>query len=177
MNVRVRQQAQSLQSLERSHRGSERRNRCGIKNIAPLHGCRHVQMMLDQKSHFGFFFRHQFEPRCRTRQRRQTSLYMIFHRHSLARVVQQQRENQQVAALLHFPYGSELCSSRIGRLRQCLQVFNRAQRMFVHRIAMIEIAHHQRIDRAQLRQDFHQYPQSMHGPQRHTGIVRRKNFF
>ena len=102
---------------------------------------------------------------------------MIFHRHSLARVVQQQRENQQVAALLHFPYGSELRSSRVGRLRQCLQVFNRAQRVFVHGIAMIKITHHQRIDRAQLRQDFHQYTQSMHGSQRHAGIVRCKNFF
>src|ERR1700730_361270 len=48
--------------------------------------------------------------------------------------------------------------------------------MFVHRIAVVEIADDQRINPAEFRQNFGQQSESLHGTQRDSRIVRTQNF-
>ena len=126
VDVRVGKQAQALQPFERSYRSCECRNGRRIENIPPLHSSGHVQVMLDQKSHFGFFFWQQFQTRRSARQRGHAAVHMVLDRHAFAGVMQQQCKNQQVTAFLHFPDGSKLCSARIGRFSERLQMFDSA---------------------------------------------------
>jgi hypothetical protein len=55
-------------------------------------------------------------------------------------------------------------------LLQPVQALDRQKGMFVHGEAMVEIAHHQRVDKIQFRQEQSQKPQRMHGPQRVGGV-------
>ena len=87
---------------------------------------------------------------------------MVFNRHPLAHVVQQQRKNQQIAALHGLPQRLKMCPSLIGRIGQFLQVLDGAQRVFVHGVAMIEVPHNQGIDTAELRQNLGEQPKALH---------------
>ena len=142
VNIRVGQQAQPLQSLWRHDSGRKRRNGCGIKNIAPLHRRGHIQVVFDQEVHFGFFFRGKFQSVRGRLQRLQAARHMIFHRHTLADIVQKQRKNQQIAAVHRSPQRAEVRAHRIGSLGQFLKMLDRSQGMLVHCISMIEIADH-----------------------------------
>ena len=64
----------------------------------------------------------------------------------------------------------------VRRIGQFLQMLDGAQRMFVHGVAMIEVAHDQRIDAAEFRQDFGEQPEALHRTQREAGIVGAQNF-
>ncbi len=57
-----------------------------------------------------------------------------------------------------------------------MQVFDGAQRVLIHGVAMVEIAHHQRIDASKFRQDLGQQTETLHRTQRHSGIVGIQNF-
>ena len=142
------------------------RNRGGIKNIAPLHRGGHVQVVLDQEVHFAFFFRVELQSVRGRFQSQQAAGHMVFHRHSFAHVVQKQGKNQQVAPLHSSPQWSEMRAACVNGRHQLLQMFNGPQRMLVHRVAVIKIAHHQRINRPKFRQDFRQQTQPVHRPQR-----------
>src|SRR5216684_2322372 len=74
-------------------------------------------------------------------------------------------------------FSSGESSSRRAALSRAasLQVFDGAQRMLVHRVAMVEIAHYQRIDHSEFRQDFHQQSQPLHRPQGHARIIGAEN--
>jgi len=57
--------------------------------------------------------------------------------------VQQQRQDQQIPRSAVFQSGAKCAPRSSGGSRQFLQVLDGPQRMFVDRVAMIEIAHHQ----------------------------------
>ena len=77
MNVRVRQQAQSLQSFLRAHGLRKRRNRRWIKYVAPLHCGGHVQMVFDQEMDLRLFFGRKLQPVRGRFQRLQATRYVI----------------------------------------------------------------------------------------------------
>ena len=54
-------------------------------------------------------------------------------------------------------------------------MLDRAQRVLVHRVAVIEIAEDQGIDPAELWQDFRQQTQPLQRPQRHAWVVGAKD--
>ncbi len=102
---------------------------------------------------------------------------MILQRDGLAGVVQQDREIEQLrlvqlaensrVALVPFEFG----------LAQAVQIFNRLQRVFIHRETMRDIAHRQRVNPLQLRQEQRQQVQGVHGAQRVRRVRFRQNFF
>src|SRR6478609_4956911 len=120
VNVGVGQQAQPLKPLQRGNRGGESGNRGRIENVATLHGRRHVEVVLDQKAHFRFFFSREAETRSGARQRRQAAVNVIFYRQAFAGVMQEQGKNQQVAAFLRLPQRRHLRSASSRRLGQRL---------------------------------------------------------
>ncbi len=132
-------------------------------------------MVFDEEADFFFLFRRNFQSLGGAIERREAARDVILHRHSLAYVVQQQRQDEQIPPLGGLPERREMRPSLIRRLRQFLQVLDGAQRVFVDRVAMIEIAHHQRVDHSEFRQDFHEQPQPLHRAQSHARVVRAQN--
>src|SRR5260221_2213055 len=96
---------------------------------------------------------------------------MVLHGHAFADVVQEQRQNQQIAAVRRLPQLPEVRAASIRRFGQLLQVLDGAQGVLVHRVAVIKIANHQRIDAGELRQDFRQQPQTLQRAQRHAWVI------
>ena len=163
---------QTFQCCDRLRKG---RNGGRIKDVSPLHGGGHVQVVFDEEVNFFFLFRRKVQSLGGASERREAARNVILHGHSFAHVVQQQRQNQQVPPLGGLPQRPEMRSALIRRLRQFLQVLDGSQRMFIHGIAVIEIAHHQRVDHPEFRQDFRQQPQPLHRPQSHTRIIGAQN--
>ena len=121
-------------------------------------------MSLDQEMHFGDFLFRKLQPRGRARQRFQTARNVILDRHALADVVQQQCKNQQVAPVNRSPQRLKMLRSLVRWIGQLLQMLDGAQRMLIDRISMIKVAHDQRIDPAELRQNLREQSQSLHRP-------------
>src|SRR5262249_50186540 len=133
-------------------------------------------VMFNEKAYFGFFFRRQAEARSSSIERFEAAGDVVFHRHTLANIVKQQGEDKQIAAVKSCPEWGERDTAFVGRVGEFLQVFDRAQRMFVDRVAVIKVAHDQRIDGAKFGKDFHQEAETMHGPQGDSGKIAGQNF-
>ena len=176
MDVRVGEQAQSLQPFLVGYGLRKSGNRGGIEDVAALHGSGHVQMVFNERLNFPSFLGRKFQALGRAIERREAPGDVILDRHAFADIVQQQRENQQVAPLRGLPELREMRSALVGRVGEFLQVLDGAQGVLVHGVAVIKIAHHQRIDRAHFRQNFHQDSQPVHRPQSHPRIIGGKNF-
>src|SRR5215813_58795 len=57
VNVRVSKESEALQAFQSANVFCESGDDGRIEDVAALHGSGHVQMVFNQKSHFGFFFR------------------------------------------------------------------------------------------------------------------------
>src|SRR5262249_30260011 len=99
-----------------------------------------------------------------------------FDRHAFSDIVEQQGKDQQVATIHGFPQILKVRASGIGRPSKLLQMFNRTERVFVYCVSMIEIAHYQRIDASELRQDLCQQAEALQWAQRHSWKIRGQNF-
>ncbi len=84
-------------------------------------------MMLDEEMDFFLFFRRKLQSFGGAVQSGETAGNVVFHRHSFAHIVQQQRQNQQVSPLSSLPEWREMRASFVGRFRQFLQVLDGAQ--------------------------------------------------
>jgi len=62
VNIRIGQQAQSLQPFHRCDGLRKSRNGGRIKDVSPLHGGGHVQVMFDEEADFFFLFRRKIQP-------------------------------------------------------------------------------------------------------------------
>src|SRR6516164_5166773 len=116
MNVRVGEQAQSLQPLLVGYRLRKSGNRGGVEDVAALHGSGHVQMVFNERLNFRSFLGRKSQALGRAVESREAPGDMILDRHAFADVVQQQRENQQVAPLYGLPELREMRSSLVGRV-------------------------------------------------------------
>src|ERR1017187_9575676 len=86
----------------------------------------------------------------------------------LARVVEQQREQQQ-RRLLHFP--QQVPVPAIG----LPQIGQRHQRVLIHRVAMVEVPHHQALHACQLRKQRRQNTRLVHPPHRRRPVLQRNH--
>ena len=120
MNVRVGQQAQSFQSLLRPHGLRKNGNGRRVKNVPSLHCGGHVQVVLDEKMHLRPFLGRKFQTPRRAIQSREAAGDVILHRHPFAHVMQQKRQNKQVAPIDGFPERCEMRPARIGRIGKFL---------------------------------------------------------
>ena len=84
-------------------------------------------MPLDQKVHLLLLFRLECKPRCRTFDCFYAADHVVFIRHSFSYVVQQQSQNEKIAAPDRLPEFGELNTACIRGSRQLLQVLNSAQ--------------------------------------------------
>jgi len=138
-----------------------------------LHRRGHVQMVLNQKVNFRFLFparvpagRRRF-PAPADYPQRDFPPACLCLRHAAAGKESRGRGGPPCATSC-----VKCAPPRIRRLRQLLQVLDRAQRMFVHRVAVIKVAHHQRIDGAEFRQHFKSAFPAGAWPQRHPAGIR-----
>src|SRR5215470_3361527 len=156
MDVRIREKSETLEALEGADVFREPRNDRGIEDVAALHGGGHIQMVLDQEANFGLFFSRKAKTLSGGIERFEATGHVVFHGHSLAGVVKKQSKNQKIAAVERFPKRSESTPALVGRVCQFLQMLNRAERMFVHGVAMVKITNHKRVDSAKFRKNLHQ---------------------
>src|SRR5260370_41392147 len=69
------------------------------------------------------------------------------------------------------PQVCEIFILLILRLAKFLEALDGSQRMFVHGVAVIKVAHHQRIDGAEFRQYIREQAQAVHRPQCYAWII------
>src|SRR5438876_3391588 len=94
MDVRVGEQAQSLQPFLVGYGLRKSGNRGGIEDVAALHGSGHVQMVFNERLNFPSFLGRKFQALGRAIERREAPGDVILDRHAFADIVQQQRENR-----------------------------------------------------------------------------------
>ena len=92
-------------------------------------------------------------------------LDVILARHGFTGIMQQQRQVKQFR-LFEFTLqlGKALVPFRF-RFFQTMQMFDCQKRMLIHRVAMVKIPHHQRLNPFQLRQQKSQEAKRVHGAQ------------
>src|SRR3989442_11242837 len=133
-------------------------------------------MVLDQETDFVFFLRVELKSQRGGIQRLEAPDHMIRVRHAFSDVMEKQRKHEEFAAFKRLPKIGEMRRTLILWLTEVLQLLDRAQRMLVHRVAVIKIAHDERIDGAKFREHLGQQSQPVHRPQRNRRIARREQF-
>src|SRR2546425_1788945 len=176
MNVRIRHQAETTQALDGQNGPGKSCDGSGIENITPQQRGGHVQMVLDQETDFVFFLCVELKSQRGGIQRLEAPDHMIRVRHAFSDVMEKQRKHEEFAAFERLPKIGEMRRTLILWLTELLQMLDRAQRMLVHRVTVIKIAHDERIDGAKFREHLGQQSQPVHRPQRNRRIARREQF-
>ena len=100
----------------------------------------------------------------------QAGFHMIGSRHTLPNVMKQKGKVEQLRLLQLFENVAVALIPLGRRLPGAMQAFNCQKRVFVHGEAVVVIAHHQRIDELQLRQQQSQQMQRVHRAQSIRGV-------
>ena len=102
---------------------------------------------------------------------------MLHKRDGLAGVVQQDREIEQLGLVqLAEDAGVAFVPFELG-LPQAVQIFDRLERVFIHRETMRNFAHGKRVNPLQLRQEQSQQMEGVHRAQRVRRMQFRQNIF
>ena len=169
LNVRVGEQRQHAQRLQRLHLPRERPHRIQIENISPQRGA-HLQMVADQPQHQLALVRIQHQPPGHVLRHLRALQRVVVAASSLPRIVQQRRQEHQLRVLHIAQYAAKPSRPHAHlpglRLLQPVQSIDHNQGVLIHRVAVVRIADHQRVNPVELRQQQLQNPQRVHHAQR-----------
>ena len=177
-NVRIGKQRQHPQRLGGLHLARKRAHRLQIEDVPPQRR-RHLQMIANQPQQQLALIHIQFQPPGHALRHARALPRMVAGAAALAGIVQQRCQVQQ-RAVLHIAQNppKRPAHSPIGPVCGSLQPMQRVDQhhgVLVHRVAVVRVADHQRVNPVKLRDQQLQNSQRMHRAQRVSGIGPQQN--